>query len=159
MHPPTRMTPTSPGCASSIPKSRFCGSRSGDEKVERMIDHKVVAAWLENYVRAWKTYDPDAIRALFSEDARYAYSPFDEPLVGREAIVASWLEDQDQPGEYDAHYAPVAVDGMTAVANGRSQYFAPGSKTVGAEFDNIFVLRFDDQGRCTDFREWFMKRT
>lgn len=124
-----------------------------------MIDHASITAWLNDYVAAWKSYDPAAIGALFSDDARYYYGPFDEPLVGRAAIVASWLEDPDEPGSYDAQYHPVAVDGVTAVCNGRSQYFAPGSKTVGAEFDNIFVMRFDADGRCAEFREWYMKRT
>lgn len=123
-----------------------------------MIDHASVSAWLEKYIHAWKSYDADAIGGLFSEDARYYYGPFDEPLVGRAAIVASWLEDQDTPGQYDAHYKPLTVEGMTAVANGRSQYFSPGSKTVGAEYDNIFLIRFDAQGLCVEFREWFVKR-
>ena len=123
-----------------------------------MIDQASVAQWLNDYVSAWKSYDPAAIGALFSEDARYYYGPFDEPLVGRAAIVASWLEEPDGAGQYDAQYAPVAVDGQTAVANGRSQYFAPGSKTVGAEYDNIFLMRFDAAGRCIEFREWYVKR-
>lgn len=123
-----------------------------------MIDHASVAQWLDSYVRAWKSYDPAAIGALFSADARYYYGPFEEPIVGRAAIVASWLEDPDQPGQYDAQYTPVAVDGLTAVANGRSQYFAPGSRTVGAEYDNIFLLRFDAAGQCVEFREWYVKR-
>ncbi len=123
-----------------------------------MIDHATVAAWLENYVHAWKTYDPDAIRSLFSEDARYYYTPYDEPLIGHEAIIASWSEGADSPDSFDAAYKPLVVEGNTAVTNGRSLYYQPGTRTVGAEFDNIFVLRFDDAGRCTEFREWFMKR-
>src|SRR3954471_3875082 len=124
----------------------------------RMIDHASVSAWLDRYIHAWKSYNPEAIGALFSEDARYYYGPFDEPLIGRAAIVASWLEDQDNPGEYDAEYAPLTGEGNTAGANGRSQYFSPGSKNVGAEFDNVFLMRFDDQGQCVEFREWFVKR-
>ncbi|MEP7291773.1 MAG: nuclear transport factor 2 family protein, partial [Chloroflexota bacterium] len=123
-----------------------------------MIDYVTVAAWLENYIIAWKSYDPEAIGALFSEDARYYYSPFDEPLVGREAIVASWLEDPDEPNTYDAHYEPLTVEGNIAVINGRSRYFAPGSEIISTEFDNIFVIRFDDHGHCVDFREWYMKK-
>jgi hypothetical protein len=123
-----------------------------------MIDHVIVTAWLEKFVAAWKSYDAEAIGSLFSEDARYYYSPYQEPVVGREAIVASWLEDADTPGTYDAHYAPIAIDGLTAVVNGHSQYFRKGSKIVENEFDNIFVLRFDEQGHCTEFREWYMKK-
>ena len=35
----------------------------------------VVQAWVDAYVRAWRTYDPADIAALFTEDATYAYHP------------------------------------------------------------------------------------
>ncbi len=123
-----------------------------------MIDRVTVAAWLENYVLAWKSADPEAIGSLFSEDAQYFYTPFEEPVIGREAIVASWLEDPDQPGTFDGAYEPLVVEGSVAVANGRSRYYTAGTAFVGAEYDNIFVLRFDEQGKCVEFREWFMKK-
>lgn len=125
-----------------------------------MIDRASVADWLNNYVQAWKTYDPQAIAALFAENARYSFHPFDSGdaiVVGRDAIVANWLDNQDKPGTYDAHYEPVAVDGDTAVANGRSSYFEDDGKTLKRIFDNVFILRFDADGRCTEFREWYMQ--
>ena len=54
-----------------------------------------VQEWLDAYVAAWRSYDHAAIGALFADDATYAYHPWDEPLRGREAIVASWLADRD----------------------------------------------------------------
>lgn len=122
-----------------------------------MIDRQHVQKWLDDYVVAWKSYDPAAIGALFSEDAGYRYNPYDEPVRGRDAIVANWLEDRDAPNTYSAQYQPVAVEGNTAVAQGRSLYFEADGKTVLREFDNIFVLGFDDEGRCEDFCEWYMQ--
>ncbi len=123
-----------------------------------MIDQGTVADWLNAYVEAWKSYDPQAIGNLFAADATYSYNPFDEePVRGRDAIVANWIENQDAPGSYDAHYEPIAVDGNIAVTNGRSRYFEADSKTLRKVFDNIVVLRFDDQGQCVDFREWYMQ--
>ena len=123
-----------------------------------MVDRDRVAAWLDAYVQAWKSYEPAAIEDLFSEDAAYWYGPFGEPERGRETIVASWLKDLDAPGTYDAHYEPIAIEGDVAVANGRSRYFAGDGSTLATEYDNVFVLRFDGDGRCTEFREWFMER-
>ncbi len=120
-----------------------------------MIDHQSVTKWLQDYVAAWKSYDPQAIGALFSQDAAYRYSPFDEPVRGRDGIVASWLENRDAPNTYSAEYRPIAVDGNTAVANGRSLYYEADGSTLKRQFDNIFVLRFDAEGRCADFCEWF----
>ena len=121
-----------------------------------MADHKSVQKWLDDYISAWKSYDPAAIGALFTEDATYKYNPYDEPVRGREVIVANWLENRDKPNTYSAEYKPIAVDGNTAVANGRSHYFKEDG-TPFRQFDNIFVMEFDNQGRCMAFTEWFMQ--
>ncbi len=123
-----------------------------------MLDRASVTVWLDAYVHAWKTYDPKAIGDLFSENATYAYDPFSEPIQGRAAIVASWLEQPDTPGTYDGHYEPILIEGDRAVTNGRSRYFELDGSTLRAEWNNIFVLRFDDEGRCTEYREWYMQR-
>jgi hypothetical protein len=68
-----------------------------------------VIRWLADYIAAWESYDPDRIGALFSDDAEYRYYPGEEPLRGREAIVASWLADRDPEETYDADYRVVAV--------------------------------------------------
>ena len=122
-----------------------------------LLTKEQVATWLAAYVRAWETYDPDAIGNLFAEDATYEYHPFEEPVRGRLAIVASWLDPKDDPGTYDGHYEPIAIDGDLAVAHGRTRYFKDASKAeLDRQFDNIFVLRFDGSGRCQSIREWWM---
>jgi hypothetical protein len=55
------------------------------------VDHAGAQAWLDSYVAAWLSYDADDIRALFTEDIAYRYHPYEDPIVGREAVVASWL--------------------------------------------------------------------
>ena len=120
------------------------------------LERERVAAWLDGYSRAWESYDPNAIGELFSHDATYRFHPWEEPLRGREAIVASWVDDQDPQGTYEGRYQPLAVDGDLAVAIGRSRYFAADG-AVEREYHNCFVMRFDGEGRCADFTEWFMK--
>lgn len=127
-------------------------------KEKSMLDRAAVQRWLDNYVSAWKSYDPQAIGDLFSENAVYAYNPFSEPVQGRAAIVASWLEEPDTAGTYDGHYEPIMIEGDRAVANGHSLYFEPDGTTLKAEWNNIFLLRFDADGRCSEFREWYMQR-
>ncbi len=121
------------------------------------MDIQAVAAWLDGYSQAWGTYDADQIGALFSEDAVYYYKPFEEPVRGREAIVASWLEEPDEPGTYEGSYRPVLVADDQAVARGFSRYFNTNG-SVAEEFDNLFLLRFDPDGRCAEFREWYMRK-
>jgi ketosteroid isomerase-like protein len=125
-----------------------------------------IARWLADYVEAWRTYDPDRIAALFAADVEYRYHPYDEPIRGRDAVVESWLGEgdhadasaRDPEGTYDASYAPVAVDGDLAVATGSSTYFASPGGPVERVFDNCFVMRFAEDGRCREFTEWFIER-
>jgi ketosteroid isomerase-like protein len=125
-----------------------------------------VDTWLEAYVAAWKSYDRDAIGELFADQVEYRYHPYDEPIRGRDAVVASWLGEttaagastRDEPGTYDASYRAVATDGDTAVAVGTSTYAdEPGGRPRRA-FHNCFVMRFDGNGRCREFTEWYMQR-
>ena len=120
------------------------------------MDREEVAAWLSAYVEAWKSYEPERIGALFSDDAECRYHPYDEPLRGRDAIVASWLAEPDEAGTYGGAYTPVAVEGEVAVATGTSTYLAPDG-SVDQVFDNCFVMRFDPEGRCREFTEWYMR--
>ena len=81
-------------------------------------------------------------------------------------VVASWLgEDEDgdassrdAEGTYEATYSAIAVDGDVAVATGSSTYYSEPGGPVEKVYDNCFVMRFDSEGRCTEFTEWFMKR-
>jgi SnoaL-like domain len=120
------------------------------------LDHPEFQAWLDRYVAAWKTYDPAQIGDLFSPDAEYRYHPQDEPVRGRDAIVASWLDGPDPVGTYDARYRPLAIDGENHVASGWSRYFAADGSPRD-EYWNIYLCHFDAAGRCTSFTEWWIQ--
>ncbi|HJS48727.1 MAG TPA: nuclear transport factor 2 family protein [Gaiellaceae bacterium] len=126
------------------------------------MDRLAFGDWLARYVDAWRTYDEEAIGDLFSEDARYRYHPWDdadETVSGRDQIVASWLADRDPPDAWTAEYRPLAIDGDDAVAVGVSRYLGPDGVTVEREYYNVFLCRFDADGRCTEFTEYYMRRT
>lgn len=130
------------------------------------MDRTDAQAWLDRYVAAWLSYDARDIAALFTEDVIYRYHPYDDPIVGRAAVVASWLGESDSddastrdaPGTYAAQYEPVAVDGDVVVATGTSTYREQPDGPVVRVYDNCFVMRFDAQGRCREFTEYYLRR-
>jgi ketosteroid isomerase-like protein len=130
------------------------------------MDRTSAQEWLDRYVAAWRSYEPAEIGALFSDDVAYRYHPHDEPIVGRDAVVRSWVQDdeddtasaRDEPGTFDATYAPVAVDGDVVVARGSTTYRQTPEGPVHQVYDNCFVLRFDEQGRCREFTEFYVLR-
>jgi hypothetical protein len=130
------------------------------------VDRADAQAWLDRYVSAWLSYDANDIAALFSEDVCYRYHPSDDPIIGRQAVVASWLgasgsesaSTRDAPGTYTGQYEPIAVDGDVVVATGISTYRERPEGPIVRVYDNCFVMRFDANGKCSEFTEYYLKR-
>jgi hypothetical protein len=119
------------------------------------IDTDAVAAWLDRYVAAWQTYSPADIESLFTADAVYYPEPYSEPLRGAAAIADAWLESRDPDGSWRASYGAVSACGDTGVGSGTSSYLGPNG-AVDRIYHNVFVLTLDGDGRCSEYREWYM---
>ena len=122
------------------------------------MELETVQAWLDAYVQAWRTNDPEDARRLFAEDAAYYTNPFAEPVKGVDEIVRWWTVDPDPEGSWQCDYRALAVDAHLGVGRGWTKYLDETRSSVDREYANIFVVEFDDEGRCTEFTEWFMKR-
>ncbi len=112
------------------------------------MDRARVMEWVQGYERAWRDSDTDAVGRLFTEDARYRRSPYEESEVGHAAIRAFWAEDEGQSFTVSAE--PIAVEGRDAVVRLQVHYGAP----AGQEYRDLWVLRFAADGRVEDFEEW-----
>ena len=122
------------------------------------MNHADVQTWLDRYVQAWQSNDRGVIESLFTEDAVYGYRPWDSDehtVRGRDAIVASWLEETDAAGSWDAKYEPYAVEGDRAVALGWSRYLAHDDQPERT-YHNAYVLEFAPDGRCRALHEFYM---
>ena len=121
--------------------------------------------------RRGRSYDRDEIADLFSADVAYRYHPYDEPVTGRDAVVASWLGEDDAAGRGDAALDPGRSGHLRrALRTGRGRRRAPswppGRSTyrdtpdgpVVQVYENCFVIRFDADGRCREFTEYFIER-
>lgn len=108
-----------------------------------------VAAWIEAYERAWRTTGTESLGRLFAEDASYRMSPYEEPVRGLEAIGGLWERERVGPDEeFEMRFEVVAVDGDTAVARIEVAY------ATGAEYRDLWIVRFGADGRCREFEEW-----
>jgi ketosteroid isomerase-like protein len=126
-----------------------------------MTDGDAVQRWLLAYARAWETYDPAEIGALFTDDAEYRWHPWDEGdqvARGREAIVGAWLSSRDAPGTYQGEYRPLLIQDDRAIAVGTSRYYRDDTRSaLDREYHNLWVLQFAEDGRCRSFTEWYVK--
>jgi ketosteroid isomerase-like protein len=112
-----------------------------------------VERWMDGYVKAWTTNDRADIEALFTPDATYATAPYREPTSGRDAIVAEWLENRDEPDGWQFRYEPLALAGDLAFVRGWTRY----TDATPRIYHNLWIFRLAEDGRASEFTEWFMK--
>jgi ketosteroid isomerase-like protein len=106
--------------------------------------------WMAGYRRAWESNDPDDIRALFTDDALYYTAPFRQPSRGIDAIIEMWLDRKDEPGDNTFEWHELLQTEDVVIVQGETDY-----KDV-AKFSNLWLIRFAESGRATEFTEWWM---
>ena len=121
------------------------------------MDRQQLETWIAGYVRAWETNDPDDIGRLFAEDARYYTAPHREPWRGREQITAGWLDRKDEPGTWTFHFEVLAVCDDIGFVQGETTYAATADEAAQV-YSNLWAIRLDAGGRCTEFTEWWMEQ-
>lgn len=110
-----------------------------------------VSAWVARYEQMWRSAGTERLRDLFTEDASYRMSPYEEPAVGLAAIAELWERERQGPGEeFEMTHEVLAVDGDTAVVRVEVQYGGPDR----LQYRDLWVLRFAPDGRCREFEEW-----
>jgi ketosteroid isomerase-like protein len=110
-----------------------------------------VSRWLASYEAAWRTAGTEDLAGLFTSDAVYLQSPYEQPVAGLDAIKRMWEDEREGPDEVFALATDVlAVDGPTAVVRAEVQYGDP----LRQEYRDLWVIRLAEDGRCTWFEEW-----
>lgn len=111
-----------------------------------------LTSWMDGYVKAWESNDPNAIADLFSEDAVYDPQTADGEWHGVEEIIERWTEIGDTPGNWDFQWITLVETDDLAIVVGNTEYTEP-----PMSYRNLFVIRFDEFGLCEDFTEWYIQ--
>jgi hypothetical protein len=124
-----------------------------------MTDLKTLDDWLHRYEHAWRSNAAHDIVDLFTDGAIYRYYPWvdgDDRIIGRDAIVASWLESPDDPESWTLSCEPLAVNGSLGIARCVTRYVAT-DESPARVYYNIWLVDLDVAGRCRGFTEYFQK--
>lgn len=112
------------------------------------VDRTTVLAWIDRYELAWRSPGTTSLDELFAPEATYRTAPFEAPFTGLAAIRALWKSESEESFTLDREV--VAVDGDVAVARLEVRYGRP----LRQVYRDLWILRFDTEGRCTAFEEW-----
>lgn len=118
------------------------------------LDLAAFERWLAGYGEAWETRDAIAVVHLFSEDALYHWTPFDDPKRGHAGIAEAWRQATSCQEDVHFTFTVWSLQGMTGVAHWHTT-FRRRSTGREVEIDGVLSAEFDPSGRCAVFREWW----
>lgn len=116
------------------------------------MDDRVFERWLDGYGFAWQARDPEAFTDLFSDEARYYWTPFDAPKYGTSEISKAFSDAVATQEDIHFEYSLIAFDDDTGLAHWHCRFNRGGN---AVEIDGILRALFDDEGLCEEFREWW----
>lgn len=64
--------------------------------------------------------------------------------------LKGWLGRKDKPGETTFNWRPIIITDEVALIEGTTTY-------PTETYSNLWVIHLDDDGRCQQFPEWWMK--
>jgi SnoaL-like protein len=120
------------------------------------MEAEAFQAWLGAYGRAWMGRDARSAGDLFAEDGTYQITPFEEPVRGRAAIIAYWRRVAETEREIVFGYEVLSVTVDVGIARWWASFLIVPER-LQTRLDGIFVVSFDEDGRCKALREWWHK--
>ncbi len=115
------------------------------------------AQWLENYLRPQEQRSAEKIKGLFAEDGVYFWGPFYEARRGVEAIYAHHRNALSHQTDLRYDYDILAVTEKCGIAR---FHLVLKDLVEGepSEYDGIFLVHLNPDGRCSLFQEWYHSR-
>ncbi|HEX9707324.1 MAG TPA: nuclear transport factor 2 family protein [Steroidobacteraceae bacterium] len=110
--------------------------------------------WLRAYQAAWEGRDAAAAGRLFTDDARYFWTPLVPPQNGPAEIAAAW--DAAVSSQRDVRFAfdVFAVSGPTGFATWRADFVRQPDQ-FRVRIEGVLSAEFAPAGQCRVFREWW----
>jgi len=119
------------------------------------MDEVGFTRWLDAYGRAWEQGDAKAVMTLFAPGAQYYETPFSEPLVGLDAVHDYWKAGAGQSQrDVTFHFTVLSAAPDAGIARWTAAFTRVPSG-VAVRLDGVLLARFDGDGRCAEFREWW----
>ena len=114
------------------------------------MDEALVERWIEGYLKAWRTNDPEDIgRSSPRRPVLHGATP---------GAVAGASGHHRRVDRTEGRAGPVGLPSRDR-GSGRRCGLRPGLDRLSGQptaYSNLWVIRLDQDGRCSEFTEWWM---
>ena len=109
--------------------------------------------WLEKLINIWSTRNPNGVLDLVAEQFIWHDAPFDKPITTKEDLLREWQSILNH-GEINVTYEILSIENNIGIAHWHATFtrLPSGGK---AELDGIYKVTLDENGKCTEFHQWY----
>ncbi|MFQ5568594.1 MAG: nuclear transport factor 2 family protein [Rhodothermales bacterium] len=118
------------------------------------MDRQAFEQWVRAYGAAWEAKDTAAFTRLFTEDARYYWTPFEAPKEGRAGIAEAFERAVVTQRDIHFGYEVLAVGEQRCVARWWCTLVRMATGRT-ARLDGILMVEPTKESLCAVFREWW----
>lgn len=111
--------------------------------------------WMETIREAWVDKKPNLLKNICTDNVRYYENPFEEPLIGSEAVVKEWESVPLTQKDINFTYQIICVKDDIGIAHWTAKFTRIQSNKTDI-LDGVFVVKLNDLGLCTEFRWWWV---
>ena len=122
-----------------------------------MIDETRIRDWLAAYHHAWTTDDPAEVARAVHRRRPLLHGAVPSTPRGVPAVQEYWLGEAECEIPWSIEYQVLAQEGDLFVVRAVTTYPEGTSEAEGPEiFHNLWLVTLDEDGRASEFVEYFM---
>lgn len=110
-------------------------------------------SWLDQVYYLWVNKKPELAPNICAENFLWYEAPFRQPYTTKEEIIKEWQGLRDFK-DIKVSFEILCVTEKYGIAkwNSESTQISTGKIFI---YEGIYQVSLDDNGKCTEFREWF----
>ncbi len=113
--------------------------------------------WLKTLGEAWVTKNPELIGSICAEDVKYYEHPFEEPRIGRQAVVGEWQNVPTSQKDITFDSDIIGITHGIGIAHWRASFTRIPENKLDT-LDGIFTVKLNELGLCTEFHMWWVEK-
>jgi hypothetical protein len=114
--------------------------------------YQVFENWIQAMGAAWEARDKNSFAQLFTENAHYYWTPFDQVLAGRDQIGGAVGQAFANQQNIKFRYNVIDWSDRAGTAHWRCTFDRDGKQII---VDGILRAIIDEDGFCEEFKEWW----
>ena len=121
------------------------------------MNRKWFSLWFSNLGRVWEEKNLQAIPSLFADKFEYYETPFEKPYTTKEGLLKLWENVPQSQKDIKFAFDIISATENIGIAHWCAS-FTRIKQSKRSVLDGIFLVKLNNKGLCTLFKQWWVTK-